>query len=114
MDHAQTKLAEYVGLDAAGSVAASIASISPWVVQGGAMGLATHRREQVFLPRPAGVAASENGEAAVETVSEGSGVVRLLEEEPTKAERYAHAAELLAILQRAGTRHEPGSSTVSP
>jgi hypothetical protein len=37
----------------------------------------------------------------VETVSEGSGVVRLLEKEPTKAERYAHAAELLAIIQRA-------------
>ena len=49
----------------------------------------------------------KSGEAAVETVSEGSGVVRLLEEEPTKAERYAHAAELLAIIQRAGTRHEP-------
>jgi hypothetical protein len=43
--------------------------------------------------------------AAVETVSEGSGVVRLLEKEPTKAERYAHAAELLAIIQRAGTPH---------
>jgi hypothetical protein len=43
----------------------------------------------------------------VETLSERSGVVRLLEEEPTKAERYAHAAELLAILQRADTRHEP-------
>jgi len=42
-----------------------------------------------------------------ETVSEGSGVVRLLEKEPTKSERYAHAAELLAIIQRAGTRHEP-------
>jgi hypothetical protein len=41
------------------------------------------------------------GEAAVETVSEGSGVVRLLEKEPTEAERYAHAAELLAIIQRA-------------
>jgi hypothetical protein len=37
----------------------------------------------------------------VETVSEGSGVVRLLEKEPTEAERYAHAAELLAIIQRA-------------
>jgi hypothetical protein len=37
----------------------------------------------------------------VETVREGSGVVRLLEKEPTKAERYAHAAELLAIIQRA-------------
>jgi hypothetical protein len=37
----------------------------------------------------------------VETVSEGSGVVRLLEKEPTKAERYAHVAELLAIIQRA-------------
>jgi thiamine monophosphate synthase len=37
----------------------------------------------------------------VEIVSEGSGVVRLLEKEPTKAERYAHAAELLAIIQRA-------------
>jgi hypothetical protein len=50
----------------------------------------------------AGVAAFvETGEAAVETVSEGSGVVRLLEKEPTKAERYAHAAELLAIIQRA-------------
>jgi hypothetical protein len=43
--------------------------------------------------------------AAVETVSEGSGVVRLLEKEPTKAERYAHAAELLAIIQRASTPH---------
>jgi hypothetical protein len=43
----------------------------------------------------------KTGEAAVETVSEGSGVVRLLEKEPTKAERYAHAAELLAIIQRA-------------
>lgn len=37
----------------------------------------------------------------METVSEGSGVVRLLEKEPTKAERYAHAAGLLAIIQRA-------------
>ncbi len=37
----------------------------------------------------------------METVSEGSGVVRLLEKEPTKAERYSHAAELLAIIQRA-------------
>jgi hypothetical protein len=46
-------------------------------------------------------------EAAVETLSDGSGVVRLLEEEPTKAERYAHAAALLAILQRAEARHEP-------
>jgi thiamine monophosphate synthase len=46
-------------------------------------------------------ASAETGEAAVETVSEGSGVVRLLEKEPTKAERYAHAAELLAIIQRA-------------
>ena len=43
----------------------------------------------------------------METLSEGSGVVRLLEEEPTQAERYAHAAELLAILQRADARHEP-------
>jgi hypothetical protein len=43
----------------------------------------------------------------VETLSDSSGVVRLLEEEPTQAERYAHAAELLAILQRADTRHEP-------
>jgi hypothetical protein len=34
-------------------------------------------------------------------VSEASGVVRLLEKEPTKAERYAHAGELLAIIQRA-------------
>jgi hypothetical protein len=40
-------------------------------------------------------------------VSEGSGVVRLLEKEPTKAERYAHAAGLLAIIQRAGTPHLP-------
>lgn len=47
------------------------------------------------------------GEAAVETLSEGPGVVRLLEKEPTKAERYAHAAELLAIIQRAGSSHEP-------
>jgi hypothetical protein len=46
-------------------------------------------------------ASAETGEAAVETVREGSGVVRLLEKEPTKAERYAHAAELLAIIQRA-------------
>jgi hypothetical protein len=46
-------------------------------------------------------ASAETGEAAVEIVSEGSGVVRLLEKEPTKAERYAHAAELLAIIQRA-------------
>ena len=46
-------------------------------------------------------ASAETGEAAVETVSEGSGIVRLLEKEPTKAERYAHAAELLAIIQRA-------------
>jgi hypothetical protein len=43
----------------------------------------------------------------VGTVSEGAGVVRLLEKEPTKAERYAHAAELLAIIQRAGAPHEP-------
>ncbi len=43
----------------------------------------------------------------METVSEGSGVVRLLEKEPTKAERYAHAAELLAIIQRTGTPHKP-------
>jgi hypothetical protein len=49
----------------------------------------------------------KRGEAAVETVSEGSGVVRLLEKEPTKAERYAHAAALLAIIQRTGTPHEP-------
>jgi hypothetical protein len=49
----------------------------------------------------------ETGEAAVGTVSEGRGVVRLLEKEPTKAERYAHAAELLAIIQRAGTPQEP-------
>jgi hypothetical protein len=27
-------------------------------------------------------------------------VIRLLEKEPTAAERYAHAAELLAILER--------------
>ena len=46
-------------------------------------------------------ASAETGEAAVETVSEGSRVVRLLEKEPTKAERYAHAAGLLAIIQRA-------------
>jgi hypothetical protein len=32
------------------------------------------------------------------------GVVRLLEQEPTKAERYAHAAELLAIIQRHAAR----------
>jgi hypothetical protein len=57
----------------------------------------------------------KTGEAAVERVSEGSGVVRLLEKEPTKVERYAHAAELLAIIQRAGTPHEPrSSSTASP
>ena len=64
----------------------------------------------------AGVAGSgKAGEAAVERVSEGSGVVRLLEKEPTKVERYAHAAELLAIIQRAGTPHEPrSSSTASP
>ena len=43
----------------------------------------------------------------MERVSEGPGVVRLLEKEPTKAERYAHAAQLLAIIQRAGTPHEP-------
>lgn len=43
----------------------------------------------------------------METLSEGPGVVRLLEKEPTKAERYAHAAELLAIIQRAGSSHEP-------
>ena len=36
----------------------------------------------------------------METGSEGSGVVRLLEKEPTTMERYAHAAELLAIIQR--------------
>jgi hypothetical protein len=37
----------------------------------------------------------------VERMSEGAGVVRLLEKEPTKAERYGHAAALLAIIQRA-------------
>jgi hypothetical protein len=47
---------------------------------------------------------------AVETVSEGSGVVRLLEKEPTKAERYAHAFELLAIIQRAGTPHSAAAA----
>jgi len=37
----------------------------------------------------------------METVGpERPGVVRLLEEEPTAAERYAHAARLLAIVQR--------------
>jgi hypothetical protein len=40
------------------------------------------------------------GETAVGKVAEGSGVVRLLEKEPTKEERYAHAAALLAIIQR--------------
>jgi hypothetical protein len=30
----------------------------------------------------------------------GPGVVRLLQEEPTPAERYAHAAALLAIVKR--------------
>jgi hypothetical protein len=44
--------------------------------------------------------------AAVETLSEGSGLIRLLEKEPTKAERYAHAFELLAIIQRAALRTE--------
>lgn len=42
----------------------------------------------------------KRGETAVEKVAEGSGVVRLLEKEPTKEERYAHAAALLAIIQR--------------
>jgi hypothetical protein len=52
----------------------------------------------------------------VEKVSEGSGVVRLLEKEPTKAERYAHAAGLLAIIQRADAQAatQQLSSTASP
>jgi hypothetical protein len=49
----------------------------------------------------------------VEKLAEGSGVVRLLEKEPTKAERYSHAAELLAIIQRgaraAGNLQQPRS-----
>ncbi len=62
----------------------------------------------------AAVAASGNrGETAVEKLTEGSGVVRLLEKEPTKAERYSHAAELLAIIQRgaraAGNLQQPPS-----
>src|ERR1700693_3979891 len=75
------------------------------------IGLTAHCRTTGFLATitagAAGVAASVTGEAAVERVSEGPGVVRLLEKEPTKAERYAHAAQLLAIIQRAGTPHEP-------
>jgi hypothetical protein len=48
-------------------------------------------------------------------VSDGSGVVRLLEKEPTKAERYAHAAELLAIIQRQTLREPPyNRSAASP
>jgi hypothetical protein len=75
------------------------------------MGLTAYCRRHVFLRRSRrerlGWPCLETGEAAVETVSEGSGVVRLLEKEPTKAERYAHAAGLLAIIQRTGTPHEP-------
>ena len=38
----------------------------------------------------------------------GRGSLRLLDEEPTPAERYAHAAELLAIIKRveAEEQHE--------
>ena len=41
----------------------------------------------------------------------GRGSLRLLEEEPTPAERYAHAAELLAIINRIDAEKEPEART---
>lgn len=34
------------------------------------------------------------------TVSDGAGVVRLLDKEPTAAERYAHASALMALINK--------------
>jgi hypothetical protein len=41
----------------------------------------------------------------------GHGNLRLLDEEPTPAERYAHAAELLAIIKRVDAEKEPEGRT---
>jgi hypothetical protein len=41
----------------------------------------------------------------------GRGSLRLLDKEPTPAERYAHAAELLAIIKRADAEKRPEGRT---
>ena len=41
----------------------------------------------------------------------GRGSLRLLDEEPTPAERYAHAEELLAIIKRVDAEKEPEGRT---
>ncbi len=63
------------------------------------------RSEIVMFVRRVGARERFGGETAVGGVSAEiarPGVVRLLEKEPTKAERYGHAAALLAIVERRG------------
>ncbi len=67
------------------------------------------RGEIVMFVRRVGARDRFGGETAVGVSAVGvfaeiarPGVVRLLEKEPTKAERYGHAAALLAIVERRG------------
>ena len=63
------------------------------------------RGEIVVFVRRVGARDRFGGETAVGGVSAEiarPGVVRLLEKEPTKVERYGHAAALLAIVERRG------------
>jgi hypothetical protein len=59
------------------------------------------------------VLAGEEGENVERSVTGEPGLVRLLQNEPTEAERYAHAFALLALVARIETAESDRSCTGS-